>query len=976
MKHPDKGARPGSDRPLPSAIELADSTPLLPDHQPQFPAGWETRPGAALLQAPLPEKIGPYKVLERLGSGGMGEVFLVLDETLSRTIALKRVRPDRSAEELSRRFEVEARVTALLQHPSIIPVYDLVTAGPNSYYTMRPVEGRSLAQLLALLREDGLQRSEWPIARLVRLFLQAANAVAYAHSRGVIHRDLKPSNIMIGPFEEILVLDWGMARIQGEEHPMPSSVMPLDELRWIREETASQALMGTPAYMSPEQLEGSSADERSDVFSLGVILYELLTLGSPWRAATIGELREAIQEPPLDPALAAPGRGISNALGDVVRRALAPRPELRFRTVRAFANAVAHALEGRASWRPNEASASLDTWRIYQGRHRVEANAIVLHSRGAGRSFRYFCTERFGENVSIDVDVKIRGRCELSLWLNTGPARQQRPREGYRLGVLPGRRATLSIERSGRVVGGTASPEFEPDRWYRIQARRQDEHLTLAVDGKEVYSYRDPIPLPGGFVGLTGQGSHLRLRDLRVSTLGTSATVSCLSIPDTFFNRKLYEEAKAEYEIIAESLPGRAEGKLARFRSGLCVLELMREEQDHEVRELALDEAARAFAPSGESERSCLMALGGALVADEREDARGLHDSLAVALATVPDDPHLPIVHEWLLGRLHRLRLTRAPDRRRAGSTQRPALLHRLGAAARSGDRTQGSAILGDAVVHHRSQPFASCFRSPIPPVISTPSCSFRSGPAAVSSSPARFSVMTARRSRAHHLSDAYFALVELGHAEAARELLSEVLGQASTEQLDDRWGPVARCCRVADAALAGDLGEALDLLQADEIGAIDNTFRPFNSARLTLARAAWEASEPGVARRALHLRGRRDTFAREHLAWFAILDGDARRAESHLRPFVEKGHTSSGRNLSNFLYGCLQLLRGREDEAERTFRALPDVIWPRTWTLGSYFASGRLAGGDLERYLAESFPWERRALSSQREVLEAAGEA
>jgi serine/threonine-protein kinase len=196
---------------------------LFIDHSPPRRSVWslqstgEPAAGDADAVESLPAAIGDYRVFSHLGSGSMGDVFLAFDETLHRKVALKRIRPEHfRASDVRRRFEIEARVTSALQHPAIVPVYQFVREQDEVFYTMRPVEGISLAELLRRLSAgDPGARDNWPAARLVRLFLQAAGAVAYAHARGVIHRDLKPANIMIGPFEEVLVLDWGMAKILG-----------------------------------------------------------------------------------------------------------------------------------------------------------------------------------------------------------------------------------------------------------------------------------------------------------------------------------------------------------------------------------------------------------------------------------------------------------------------------------------------------------------------------------------------------------------------------------------------------------------------------------------------------------------------------------------------------------------------------------------------------------------------------------------
>ncbi len=977
--------KPGPPDP-PFELRSTDSTPLLPRAS-RFPdAGWGASEAALSVGMPdarAPESIGPYRVLRRLGSGGMGEVFLVHDEALGRQIALKRVRPDRSAAEIRQRFEVEARVTALLQHPSILPVYHLDAESEDAFYTMRPVEGQTLAQLLAELTEHPELRREWPVARLLRLFLQVSNAVAYAHSRGVVHRDLKPSNIMTGDFEEVLVLDWGMAKIRRdplrsqqlgdqrlgvEWNDEEAQTVPLDDLQGIREETASQVLVGTPGYMAPEQLDGKPADERSDVFALGVILYELLTLRLPWPVSRVGELKSAMAEPPVNPALAARGRTISTDLAHAALTALAHAPEERYASVAEFAADVAHALEGRATWRTEEATHDRDRWRIEQGRLRNASGNLSVHSRGVGRSFRYFCTDRFGEGVCLEAEIQAQGRCQLSIWLSSTSAREHRPVDGYCIDVMPGRRHTLSIERSGRVVSGSRSPEFERKRWYRVVAIRENDHISLQIDDREVYTYRDPVPLPGGFVGLTGQGSDIWLRNVRVSSLGTSATVSCLSVPDSFFHRGLYEEARAEYEAIASSLPGRSEGRVARFREGLCLIEMARLEKEPELRSLMLGEARTSYEQGMASNRSCLLPLGLAIVADESGDPVSVHESLERALARDTHDPHLAIVHEWLLSRLHDV----DPEERFTVAELVPlAIRHCL--------RGWGRRSIQDLMRKVRQNWETPSFLSG--------RSRLRESDLATHADAAFFLGFWAGRAtdiadtlerllghgeaRPHHVADAYFALHELGEHEAAHRLMTELKDGPQGPGSPTRWATVFACCRATDAALAGDLGEAEGLLGAIRT---ELSHRPYNSARLWLARAAWEHGRRDILKRTLRPRGTRDSFAREHAAWFALLDKDARSAARHLRPFVERGHHLSGRNLSNFLYGALQLLRGDPKAAEVTFRSLPEARWPRSWTLGSYLAAGRLGAGCVDDYLDQAFPWEKRVLAAHRSLLEAVG--
>jgi Leucine-rich repeat (LRR) protein/tRNA A-37 threonylcarbamoyl transferase component Bud32 len=314
-----------------------------------------------------------------IARGGMGIIYRALDRRLERDVAMKVLadRPGRGRDgsggtsRTRDRFLAEARINGRLEHPNIVPVHT-IGADPagRPYFTMKLVRGRSLADLLADRRRG--QGAELGMAGLLGLFLDVCNAVAYAHSQGIIHRDLKPANIMVGDFGETLVMDWGLARVlRGQRqtstatHRAAVPDVAADDLQTLVASLSSGGatedgvVEGTPCYMPPEQARGdiASLDERSDVYALGAILYEMLCLRPPVGGPHVRAILDAVLAgrivPPSDRV---PERAVSPELSAVAMRCLASDPAARYATVAALKQDIERFLEHRAvSARPDTA---------------------------------------------------------------------------------------------------------------------------------------------------------------------------------------------------------------------------------------------------------------------------------------------------------------------------------------------------------------------------------------------------------------------------------------------------------------------------------------------------------------------------------------------------------------------------------------------------------------------------------------------
>ncbi len=304
----------------------------------------------------LHKTLGPYQIMAVIGQGGMGTVYKALQPSLNRYVAIK-VLPEYLAqdEEFVQRFRREANIVASLQHPNILTIYDIGQEGSLYYIVMQLLEGCTLAQLIE-------QESPLPLPRITRIIAQVTAALDYAHHHALIHRDIKPSNIFVGPDDHATLMDFGI-------------VKALSETRLTRTGVA----IGTPEYMSPEQIEGHTVDHRSDLYSLGIVLYQMLTGEVPFTADTATAILYAqVHKQPAPPSQLNPA--ITPEIEALVLKALEKEPQARYQSGAQLTaaltaasqqaesalveNLYAKATHLMAEWKPDEAAAVWEQVRL------------------------------------------------------------------------------------------------------------------------------------------------------------------------------------------------------------------------------------------------------------------------------------------------------------------------------------------------------------------------------------------------------------------------------------------------------------------------------------------------------------------------------------------------------------------------------------------------------------------------------------
>ena len=338
-------------------------------------------------EAPLQ---GKYTLVREIARGGMGQIYFCEDPQLERQVAVKVSSVSEDGEDP--RFSKEAKVLAQLAHPNIVPIYNIgVDAQRRPFYSMKLIKGRTLQAVLNLIRDgDAAAIKEYPRATLLTIFRKACDAMMFAHSKGILHRDLKPENIMVGEYGEVLVMDWGLAKILGKCEEQDSTSSRVNDTGDYGM-TMEGEVMGTPQYMSPEQAEGMVAqlDQRSDIYSLGGILYAILTLRPPIEGTTLDEVLAKVKNGSISSMAANRGSKAANAAGmrtaavvevpealqSVTLNAMATDRNMRYPSVELFAGDIERYQNGFAT--KAEAAGTLKRIKLWVARNKVLTGAVV-----------------------------------------------------------------------------------------------------------------------------------------------------------------------------------------------------------------------------------------------------------------------------------------------------------------------------------------------------------------------------------------------------------------------------------------------------------------------------------------------------------------------------------------------------------------------------------------------------------------------
>ena len=508
------------------------------------------------------EMVDGHIVQRRLGVGSSGEVLLVTQPGLDREVALKRPLTAHQSFEQTQVFEREAKVTAGLNHPGIVPIFNIGRDHDSRrYYTMKPLNGRTLAEIFEARRKGDMNvLHTYTPGRLLEILQRVSETVAYAHAQKVLHLDLTPGNVLVGEFGEVTVIDWSTGSYSRPEEP----------------DGAGVRLVGSPSFVAPELLSGRrNSSDKCDSFALGTLLYYLLTDELPFKRATTAASIDALMKGDfVPPDVLKPDSGIDPLLSELCADALSVNPARRPGAA-AFAARLGLFLRGEVEWTtfrfgPDDHPLVESEWLILSGQWRLDGDHWVTTAATEGNlafslpvpgSFRFVC-----EGWVEDPDA------ELSIFGHHSQKQMFVP-HGYYAQFNAEYGTVNKLARHEYDVLMYPGFKCEPGRRYRLELEYQDQDGMVygALNGKRIFSYREVFPFPGSLVGFYTCSRGVHFKPIELRRQNWNFQLPAIRAADRVFEEGYYATALDCYQEIAAQIPDRLQGIEATLKSGVCL---------------------------------------------------------------------------------------------------------------------------------------------------------------------------------------------------------------------------------------------------------------------------------------------------------------------------------------------------------------------------------------------------------------------
>lgn len=617
-----------------------------------------------------PVRLGRYTLLRSLGKGGMGEVFLAFDESCGRHVALKRIREDLKANpSVHNRFLREARIAAGLSHPNIIAIHSIEESDGAPFYTMPYIEGETLRAILKKARleeKEGLAENPLgsSLSSLLRIFLNVCQAMAYCHANGVLHRDLKPENILVGKFGETMIVDWGLAQYAGENDDDDADI---EEEPDALEYTRPGKVVGTLAYMAPERARYEAATFSTDLYALGAILYQILTLRMPFKRTNLKTFRANMHlERLLDPLEVAPYRDIPPQLSEAACRCLSFDKEKRYPAVIDLIAEIERYNKGLPEWMPAGVLHVQDKqdWEFQEHVTWTQHLAVAREESPLEWVWMMVSKASLLGNFKIETSIRMEKESRGVHFLFGIPEKKRLSRleEGWGLWIGSPSNPGCRLSRARIEVLSHPDIHLTPGQEHIVRIEKIGGRIDCFLDETLVFHYLSPLPIIGSHVGMIMHDNLFTIENINLFAGSHNATINCLAVPDAFLERAEYLHALAEYRKIAFCFKGRSEGSEALFRAGLALLEQGHDEKSSREKKKRQQEAFEQFGELRKTPAAPLEYLGKSLVYRAGQETEEEIKCLELALRKYRGHPLLSLLQEQILFRMHEASHKSRPD--------------------------------------------------------------------------------------------------------------------------------------------------------------------------------------------------------------------------------------------------------------------------------------------------------------------------